>query len=277
MNHLLRDRKVGIVAVLLVTVIGIVWFTRPTKFEGRTIEDWVRDLKWVNRDAADASARRVLLAANTNAIPYLLSALVRTDAWWVTKGNELLEKKTSTTFRFKSVNKPVPLASAVGDAFNVLTNRAAPAVPQLIKIYTNHTDENVRAQAAVCLGWIGPSASNAVEVLILGSASTNDNIANNSVWALGKIGGDSGKLIPVFTNLLRPGVHTVIRDNAAFGLRTFGTNASSAVPFLLNMATNSSNDHLYFSALNALEKIDPKIAEKLDKEHGDQHGSHTRK
>jgi hypothetical protein len=142
----------------------------------------------------------------------------------------------------------------------------------LIEIFTSHSVSNVRAQAAVCHGWIGPSSSNAVNALIVGSSSADSGIENNSIWALGKIGGDPDLLIPIYTNKLFVGNSTLM-NNATIGLKNLGTNARVAIPLLMNLATNPQSEKrfMFISTWSALKEIEPNLARRLEEEYGEQY------
>lgn len=251
-----------IAAVIIIASATLIWSLQPTTFQDRTMEEWVRDLRWDAPDETDSVARKAIAEAGTNALPDLLRLLEKQDPWWVEKANHLLRQQDWTSFSF-----PTRSPYQVKMGFGVLSNRASIATDRLVGIFTNHPSEEIRVEAAYCLAAIGPSASNAVDVLIAGGLNESSFLANASVVALTSIGAPPARVIPVYTNWLGD-PWLVLSWNAASGLRSLGTNALDAVPGLLHVATNQVPDQKFglHAAIHALETIQPETAERLRKE-----------
>lgn len=257
----------SVMAVVLVSILSFMLINRPPRYEGRKIAEWIRDLEWVKRTERDTRASKVIDELGEVAIPELLSALVKTDPWWVSKGNELLARQSITSFRFTTVMRPYTLSSSAARGFEVLTNRATSAVPELIRILTNAPNDDVRWCAAVSLGSIGPGASNAVTHLVATAAHTNRVITSYSLWALNRIGGDPQSVVPILTNRLYHHWY-LVSVHAAQGLGSLGTNATSAIPHLVYVATNkfpNQDSSIENASLNALRKIDPQMAAEVQR------------
>ncbi|GEM_PF-2249748 len=261
MNHR-KKIFLGMAAVIIVASATFIWSNRPTRFQGRTVAEWTRDLAVYHPNDPDSEASQAIAAVGADAVPDLLKLLEKEDAWWVKKANHLLRQQNWTSYSF-----PTSDPNQATQGFRVLGDRASIAVERLINIFTNNPSEEIRAEAAYCLAAIGSSASNAVDALIASAFNGSPEMANASIVALTSIGARPARVIPVYTNWIGdPWVS--LSFSAASGLRSLGTNALDAIPSIVHAATNGASDQLQglFFAIYAIELIDPETADQLNKE-----------
>lgn len=142
---------------------------------------------------------------------------------------------------------------AVAGSFRKLGPGAKIAVPALTKALDDSSTE-VRIQAASALFDIDSSQKETV-IPILNDAMANGDARDSylAAYFLYKIDPQNIKIIPVFISSL---TNKDLRINAANSLRLYGSQASAAVPALLDML-KSQNLRVQQSARAALEKISP--------------------
>lgn len=240
----------------------------------------------VNVEAADA-----IRHIGSSSLPYLLCAINNKESAFKRKITGLLPSRLQKFM--PAANLAEPRGQAVL-AFAVLGNQAESVAPELAKALREN--ESCPA-AALALSAIGPkgwalltqaigvgslsneyAASSAVWALggqraavpgtidVLESAVTNSTstsgIVGMACWALGRIGQDKEHVVPFLIRVMQLPGRPALNWFAIVGLREFGTNATSAVPFLLQ-ARQSQTNIAWTSALEkALRKIDPKGAAK---------------
>lgn len=151
-------------------------------------------------------------------------------------------------------------------------------VPPLIKLLDN-TNKDVRIRSAMILGkFFSSQAHPAVPVLLHCLNDSNLNLVRHleAIYSLGCIGQDASVIVPAVTNYIRRGMQlSEINTNrlpsnymemrSCFSvLGRLGTNATSAVPFLVHFLKTerqfTRNAPLKGAALGALNEIDPEMA-----------------
>src|SRR5262245_7620930 len=90
------------------------------------------------------------------------------------------------------------------EAVQALRSLGPTAVPDLIKALEDD-DWQVRNQAAVALGVIGPEAKAAVPALITVLQAEDKYLRSNGVTALGKLGQEAKAAVPALTAALKIG------------------------------------------------------------------------
>jgi HEAT repeat protein len=88
------------------------------------------------------------------------------------------------------------------EALQVLKRMGPAAVPDLIQALKDQ-DWQVRNQAAVALGVIGPEAKTAVPALIDALQAEDKYLRSHAATALGQIGREAGAAVPALTSALQ--------------------------------------------------------------------------
>jgi NADH dehydrogenase len=143
------------------------------------------------------------------------------------------------------------------EAVEALSRLGQSAVPELIKALK---DDNwqVRNQAAVALGAIGPEAKAAVPALIDVLQDEDRYFRSHGAVALGKIGREAIAAVPALIKALKDNEEDVRRDAAA-ALGRIGPEAREAVADLVELLKDPRKP-VRKQAIEALEKIDPEAA-----------------
>jgi HEAT repeat protein len=141
-------------------------------------------------------------------------------------------------------------------AADVLPYLGPDAVPALIGALSS-TNSSIRYSGAWGISYSGSNGEPAIQLLVerLSDDSEATEVRMRSILALGKIGKQPDKVIPVLVTLLS---HTnrgfSVRAARSIGL--FATNATSAIPALLQ-AVNHEDENIVRAARSALTNIDP--------------------
>src|SRR5262245_36121196 len=102
------------------------------------------------------------------------------------------------------------------EARQALRERAQDAVPQLAQALKDD-DWQVRQQAAVALGWLGPQAKAAVGALVDALKEEDKYLRGQAAASLGQIGPDARDAVPALTEALKDSEEDVRREAAALG------------------------------------------------------------
>jgi HEAT repeat protein len=155
------------------------------------------------------------------------------------------------------VNVRVDAARSLG----VIGPDAKAAVPELIRALRD-SDREVEMAAVFTLGEIGPAAADAVEPLmqVVNDDEKDRGIAIMAIDAIGRIGPAAGRVVPVFTAMLKAPRHYAW-TNVAMALCRIGpegrAEASSTVPALIQMlATDKWGPNRRFAA-EVLAEVGP--------------------
>jgi hypothetical protein len=242
----------------------------------------------LNQTSVNAEAADAIRHIGSDRFPYLLYA--------ITNKEPALKRKIVGFLpgRLQNLIPPANLAEPRGEAvlaFAVLGKQAESVTPELAKAL--YEAESCKA-AALALSAIGPKGWTVLTQAIGAGTSTNENaaycavwalggqraavqgtletlesavtnrtataaIADEACWALGRIGQDKEHVVPFLITAVESPGKQAVNWYAIIGLGEFGTNATSAVPLLLQ-ARQSQENSVGISALTALRKIDPKGA-----------------
>ena len=215
--------------------------------------------------------------AGTNAIPTLFRMLRAHDSPFKARFYAFTGKQH--LIRIPHVNPDWQNIGAVR-GFAALGSQAAPAVPELMRMYDRESSLAAQERIAWALSGIGPDAKAAIPLLILKSKNADDSVRGIAYEALAENHFDPESVVPVFVK----GLHDpffYVRDKAAQGLGNFGLDAKAAVPALVDCiktinltpppplpggATQVSTAQVRNAAIEALRKIDPEAAAKLTAE-----------
>ena len=124
----------------------------------------------------------------------------------------------------------------------------------------NHSDENVRKDAAYTLGKLGPNAKIAIPLLIETLKDEKVDVREAAVYALGCIGQEAKTIVPALIDLLKD-ENFGVRKTAVSALGNIGV---AAIPAILN----ALKDEIGSSSLLGEEKPIEKAARKIFKRIG---------
>jgi NADH dehydrogenase len=143
------------------------------------------------------------------------------------------------------------------EAVAALSRLGPAAVPKLIDGLKDD-DWQIRNQAAVVLGTIGPAAKAAVPALVDALQDEDKYLRTHAAGALGKIGPDAKAAVPALIRALRDNEEDVRREVAA-ALGHIGPDAKEALPALVELF-NDPRKPVRKQAIQAAEEIDPEVA-----------------
>ena len=147
--------------------------------------------------------------------------------------------------------------TAQGQAIQELAIIGEVAVPGLLELLEKG-EWQVRNQAAVALGAIGPPAASATSALMAALQDVDKYLRGHAAASLGQIGRDAKAVVPALTNALKDKEEDV-RRNAAVALGCFGPVAKDA----FSAPTELLNDEhrvVRKQAARSLKAIDAKAA-----------------
>lgn len=216
----------AIVLMILASIIG--WqVLRPQEtgpvYEGKTLQSWVQ-----------------MLRAKDSSLKLLLVKIVRQQHFiqiYFTPAQEWNHRARS--------------------AFEVLGPQAKSAVPAIIQTVNQNISYTSRLDAIDALGFIGPSAQEAVPCLLECATNADSEVRCYAIFALGKIHSDPKQVVPVLTNALNDS-YLAARIYALIALKDFGPEAKVAVPVLVEYVKADSTTR----SSSALKAIDPEAAAK---------------
>jgi hypothetical protein len=201
----------------------------------------------------------------TNALPTLFRMLRAKDS--------ALRLKLLTWVDWQRLIKIDPKSAANQNlaarfAFEVLGGTAQTAVPTLIEIADGNISPTSRACAIESLGFIGPSAREAIPALLGWTTNADLGVRYRAILSLGRIHSEADRVVPVLIEGLRG--QGPVRWSAAWALGEFGGDAKMAVPALVELR-NTSDSVLRGCVNNALKAIDPEAATKAGITRGADH------
>ena len=147
---------------------------------------------------------------------------------------------------------------------------AQESVPDLLYILSMEGPV-LRCAAAQALGNIGATNKDIVPALVKALNDKDSNVQSAAAGALGIIHKDATTVVPALIEVLRKANGTPLgrdrRYKAAVGaLKMFGAEAKPAIPFLVKIAQNPQEDHMFlFHILQALRAIGPAAEPELEK------------
>lgn len=211
-------------------------------YRGRPLALWLDDYRkppgqWAQADEAVRNA-------GTNAIPLLLRMLQKRN-WWLTR--------FAARHPILKVIPPGELNREASFAFSRLGTNAAPAVPDLVRIYENRFSVSSQIATGRALVAIGPAARPAIPSFLRELVDTNEVLRNEAIGVLTHLHTEPDVILNGLTNALT-NRSAQIRLLALDWIEQMGPAAKPAIPALTNLVNDPSQD-VQGAAENALRAI----------------------
>jgi HEAT repeat protein len=248
-----------IVAIVIVVLLIVLRPSEPS-YHGKSARAWVlRYVESVEDSRSADEAVEAIRSIGTNGIPAYLK--------WVGSKDSPLKERIINLSRKQKIRDLGWLTAGelriLGRfGFVILGSNAVSAVPPLITLLASGEDQDIRAEAALALGGIGPAAQDAVPALIQCLSGTNGFAAYMAIASLGRIHSKPELAVPALIHHLEQSTNKpvhLIRSIQALG--DFGKDARGAVPALTLFLTHPDSDIRSY-ATNSLMKISPETLSK---------------
>jgi len=245
----------SIIAAFAVILAVVRLWPREPSYAGHSLTWWLQDLYTAipNRNSVkEKLATEAIQQIGTNALPTLLAITRARDSRLKQTAMTLLAKQKLLRFAFIPADQRRYWA-ALG--YRALGSAAKADIPALTICLTNDNPPSMRQCAALALGNIGPDAKAATAALLITAKDKDNDVRNDSLWALGRIHPDLELVIDGLIEGLDDS-YSLARENAASALASYGAAATGAVPALVRTLTNNRG------AGFSLRQIDPEAATK---------------
>jgi HEAT repeat protein len=258
----MRKRVHIALVVLLLILAGVsVWQglrRREPVYQGKRLSSWLEAYRlhgvagvetWqvrAEQQKADEAVRQV----GTNALPTLLRMLRAKDSALKVKLIGLAQRQHFVRIKYTPAEE---LNYRACWSFGVLRAKARSALPALIEI----ANENICPSRYVVtvLDSVGPSAEEAVPLMLRWATNADPWVRCQAVFALGSLHAEPDRVVPVLTNALHD-PSSDVQNAAVRQLGMLGRDARLAVPALVEFLNTSHDDMNKFNATNALKAID---------------------
>ncbi len=205
------------------------------------------------------------------AIPALIDAMSDTDQF-------VREEAVDSLMEYGASAKPVipDIIEALGDTNSKVRSSAAHIFKKIGKDGIPHLepllgDENpdIRKQAVMALGYIGPDAAMLVPAIIEMLDDDNEGVRNYAAIALGKIG-PADEVIPALVDALND-VEFNVRGGVIGAIETIGPEAAAAIPALLDLLDDETyrEKDSVIRALGEIGVADPDVLRSLRESYGE--------
>jgi HEAT repeat protein len=270
-----REILLGTGTVIVLLSLAIVATLPPSQpvHKGQPLEYWLQLI--YTRSSAEAEPAIMDMGSNT--LPVLLRDL-QYEQSPIVESLKRLGRKVPFLHIPPARYIPDEQNYAAAFAFMWLGSNAAPAVPQLIKIYDNHPNASWSSYVPLAVGFVGPLAKSVVPMLLRAITNTNSMVRLYAAKALGQIHADAPVTVPVLIRCLRDPQEDV-QMSAVWALHEFGPDAKAAVPDLLQFIRDEKQGakpmsigkfplqmiftiNIYDIAREAVWKIEPEAARK---------------
>lgn len=212
-----KKRKVIAVLVLALVIAGAVFLSRPARpamplYQGKTVGQWFGDLNTSNYNQAGLA----FLAMGSNAIPFLIHELERTNSVWANFYARNWPKLPG--FIRKQLSPPMADYALYWLAGTKLANLSLKAAtPDLARLLSDRNPDRQFPILVALASVVGPEDTNCIPGLINCLQSTDEWVRLNAVRELNQITRDE-RVIPVLTNLMNS-TNSVRRSQALENLR----------------------------------------------------------
>jgi hypothetical protein len=260
-------------AILIVSIsvwLALAWTAEPSA-DGHSLSYWLDMIDKPHRHAYPHSDQELKQAAlgvaalqkmGARAVPSLLSMMHATNSPLRTNLFALAARQHLINFHLLNADD---MNYQAMHGFGALGSNACSAVPRLVEIYEQNGSGMSRKCSAYSLVGIGPAAAAAVPALLRVATNTNSSAKSwfyedrsDAIMVLGEIHSSPQTVVPTLTNCL---TDSSVCTDAETALGKFGKDATSALPLLFNLLSDS-NKMVRLNAVEAIKKISPAEAER---------------
>lgn len=266
------DWKTPAVLIGLVVVAIVFFFFRPREpeHEGRSLTEWIADLDEKVPDEGRNKAREAVRHMGTNTIPALFRILSSRSGLATTRmpgapgeAEIALQRAVMAFQALGPAAFPILTNLLVGEsgatAAYTLSKMGPEALPPLLRALTN-TDVAVRYRVELGLE-LDTTNSQALKPVLMGNLKhPDDRVRAYAARALSQSSPVSDDVLSALIAALED-TSDEVRLLTVEGLGRYGTNATQAIPPLLNVA-KASPGKVSRAAYTALAKIAPEAAKK---------------
>lgn len=259
-KRLLMSTAAVVVVLLLGFLVVSLKHSREPRFQGRRISLWLEDFAAQKSVPVDQALRE----AGTNALPFVVQELEKSDSPWQTGYRRLWFKCPAPLQKILPTPKP-PLAVVHGANafFYIGTNSLASAIALL-----QHKSPTVRQAAAwgICtLRRQSPTANQAIPALTTALNDPDQYVRFYALLAFTEMGADASNAVPAITAVLAPvttnavtNINFALYAAAARSLGKIGPAAMSALP-ALEAALQAPNPYLRGQTAAAIWRISGEV------------------
>jgi hypothetical protein len=262
---------------LTIALAYLIWLAAPPRepnYRGKPLSHWLEGYNQTsyrqahpedNQPPNEADANDAVRNAGVRSIPMLLRMLGQPTPSASDRLFALLNRQEL----FKISWRPDNHALKALMAFQALGPVATNAMPSLIKMFDANRGTFQQRSIPLIFASIGPPARDAVPSLLRALPGRSPDVKFPIMRALQSIHPDPAIAVPAFTKCLTDPDGT-IRSFAARALASWGAEAKSAVPALLDLYRKEAGKpaafpFTSFEASNAIYKIDPVSLDGLKK------------
>jgi HEAT repeat protein len=279
--------RIGVTLIVLFAISFLVVLLRnhEPRYQNRSLTEWLQRYSVISSANSHelAEVQRAVLSMNREQTIRFLLRAVRSrpnpvNSW-------IYEQVTDFGINYFQMKAPESQQALAIAGFQILSNNAAPAVPQLTSLLRNRQTAFV---SVFCLGNIGPPAESGLDQALTNSdaivrqhaivalnniipeperlvarltnslANSNAMVRATAVQALGSRTNAPEIMIPILFSLLHD-TNMPVAFMVARAFADFGTNATSALPTLRTLV-QSPDPRIGANALRAMSSIAPEEA-----------------
>ncbi|MDB6110263.1 MAG: repeat protein [Pedosphaera sp.] len=230
----MRKRYRILLVVLLVAVVGgLAWQVlrqREPVFQGQPLSVWLRADRHREYNPGQGP-EDAIRESGTNAIPVLLRSLRAKDS-------DLQFKLLRFALKHRLISGPDTSAEFQNElaarGFELLGSSAKEAVPGLMKIYQQNISQSSQENCLAALASIGPTAKQAIPLLIGATSHPAFEVRYRAFAALGNVHPEPEVILPFLIRTLRD-PDTGFKTIAIEQIRLLGDDAKPAIPALIEL------------------------------------------
>jgi HEAT repeat protein len=211
-------------------------------------------------------AESAIRTIGSDAISHLLGMIETPEPFWKVKLRERLPKRWHRGLRLKDTSYEQRRAGSFGLA--ALGERAAPAVPELIRIAKEHLDDDSRYMAVFTMRTLGHAAEPAIPFLIQCMTNETWMVRHDATIGLGYLQLRPDLVVPALVEHLRRTdvAANLGEEDVCDTIQSLGWHETNAVTVfgLVSGYLDSDSQRIRDAATNALWRIDQKRSTEMN-------------